>query len=211
MTEPHERQVFFNADRYRLEGRLQAAPGDRGVVITHPHPLYGGNLDNHVVAVLAEVYQRHSYSTLRFNFRGVGHSQGSYDDGQGEQQDVRAALDYLRDQGKTVLSLVGYSFGAWVNALLGATVEVEELLLVSPPVALLDFSPVVALPRLGLVITGSRDAFAPPATLAELVPQWQPQAGLEVINGADHFYSSHGPRLAALVANRLKAAGAGTT
>lgn len=192
-----EQAVVFPVGAIQLEGLLYPAPGERGVVITHPHPLYGGDMHNLVVETLARTYQRHGYATLRFNFRGVGASQGRYDDGEGEQQDVKAALDYLSAQGKTALDLVGYSFGAWVNALAQTAQEqARRLIMASPPVELLDFQPAPPLPKLALVITGGNDSFAPPAAIAALLPRWNKTARLEIIRGADHFYGAHSRALA---------------
>jgi hypothetical protein len=195
-----EQRIIFSAGPLQLEGLLHQAQGPKGVVITHPHSLYGGSLYNNVVEALARVYQQHGYTTLRFNFRGVGGSQGRYDEGEGEQQDVSAALDYLAGKDKTVLELAGYSFGAWVNALARpAQDKIQRLIMVAPPVDFLDFHNVQSLPRLGLVITGDRDRFAPPASLVKLLPHWNPLAQLEVIPGADHFYGMHTRALEAVL------------
>lgn len=198
----NEETVFFNASRLRLEGRLWRASGPWATVITHPHPLYGGELDNPVVAVLADAYQRLGYSTLRFNFRGVGASTGNYDDGRGERDDVRAAVAFLEAAGKTVTDLAGYSFGAWVNLRLDPPpAGLRRLLLVAPPVAYLEFDGTVAPSSVALrVVVGDCDRFAPLDVLREQLPRWQPAAGLHVLPGADHFF--HGgalERLAALV------------
>ncbi len=202
-----EQPVFFSSPGGRLEGLLGLVPGDGGVVITHPHPLYGGDMHNTVVAALTQAYQRAGYTTLRFNFRGVGRSQGDYDEGRGEQQDVRSALEFLSASGKTALTLAGYSFGAWVNALTAPPEDaVEQIIMVSPPVALLDFAPVGPVPQLQLVITGERDHFAPPDLLESLLPRWNPLARLEIIPGTDHFYSGGLDRLAAVLAAYLAAA-----
>jgi alpha/beta superfamily hydrolase len=194
-----EQPVFFTAGPLRLEGRLCLVPGQDAVVITHPHPLYGGDLDNPVVAVLTAAYQRRGYSTLRFNFRGVGASGGHYADGQGEQDDVRAAATYLAGLGKTVSDLAGYSFGAWVNLSLNPPLAtVRRQLLVAPPVGFLEFGAVTVPPDL-IVVAGDRDDFAPLALLQELLPVWQPAARLHVLPGVDHFYWNALDRLAALV------------
>lgn len=199
MSRASEQPVFFTAGPLRLEGRLCLVPGQDAVVITHPHPLYGGDLDNPVVAVLTAAYQRRGYSTLRFNFRGVGASGGHYADGQGEQDDVRAAATYLAGLGKTVSDLTGYSFGAWVNLSLNPPLAtVRRQLLVAPPVGFLEFGAVTAPPDL-IVVAGDRDDFAPLALLRELLPVWQPAARLHVLPGVDHFYWNALDRLAALV------------
>jgi alpha/beta superfamily hydrolase len=188
----NERSVSIRGDPTELEGLYHEAPGNWGTVVTHPHPLYGGDMYNPVVETITLAYQQAGYSTLRFNFRGVGGSTGRHDGGRGEQDDVKAALDYLTHNGKQVVALAGYSFGAWINALtMAETAAVPSLIMVAPPVALLDFGPVSTLPTLRLIITGEHDAFAPPATLATLLPRWNPQARLEAIAGADHFYAGH--------------------
>ena len=107
---------------------------DRGVVISHPHPLYGGEMRNQVVGLIQEVFAGKGWTTLRFNFRGVGRSQGEYDEGVGEQEDVRAAVRYLKELGVEEIFLAGYSFGAWVNAQVALDyLDVAGSILVAPP------------------------------------------------------------------------------
>lgn len=195
-----EEIIFFASGPLRLEGRLHRASGPDAVVVTHPHPLYGGEMDNPVVTTLAEVYQRLGYSTLRFNFRGVGRSGGDYGDGDGEQDDVRAAATYLSGLGKTVTDLAGYSFGAWVNLHLNPPLAtVRRQVLVAPPVVFMDFEPVAAPPAELAVIVGDRDTMAPLATLRTLLPHWHPAARLRIVVGADHFLGAALDRLAAQI------------
>lgn len=188
MTEKKIR--FENVDGLQLEGLLHEGHIGCGVVITHPHPLYGGDMYNNVVAILQNAFQETGFSTLRFNFRGVGASSGAYDDGDGEQRDVDAALEAMRTAGASPVDLAGYSFGAWVNARAAseAGAVCARMIMIAPPAAMLDFAPALNLPSLTLVITGSRDAFAPPEMLKEQVPLWNPAARLKVINGVDHFF-----------------------
>ncbi len=199
-----EEPVFFMSGTLQIQGLLQTKPGDKGVVITHPHPLYGGSMHNNVVESLVRVYQQAGYSTLRFNFRGVGGSQGEYDNGQGEQEDLKAALHYLAEQGKNVVDLAGYSFGAWVNGLtrLDGGI-VRQMVMVSPPVAFLDFGSAQPLPQLRLVIAGSRDEIAPPELIQTTLPTWNPGARLEIIEGADHFYGTYTAELESILTNYL--------
>ena len=161
--------------------------GPKAALITHPHPLYGGDLDNPVVGVIAAAYQRRGYTTLRFNFRGVNASEGQYADGPGERDDVRAAATYLAERDKIVTDLAGYSFGAWIN------------LTLAPPLAFLDFSNLPEPVAEWLVIVGERDEFAPPARLREWLRRWQPTARLHVLPGTDHFYGDALDRLAVSV------------
>jgi alpha/beta superfamily hydrolase len=201
-----EKPVFFVSDTIKIEGLLQTTPADRGVIITHPHPLYGGSMHNNVVESLVHVYQQAGYTTLRFNFRGVGASQGEHDQGQGEQEDVKSALHYLSQKGKKALDLAGYSFGAWVNALLGLEGDiVQKMIMISPPVAFLDFSSMAFTPQLQLVIAGNHDQIAPPELIKTMLPNWNPKARLEVIEGADHFYGGHTDKLESIMANYLAA------
>jgi alpha/beta superfamily hydrolase len=195
-----EENITFASEDSRIEGRLDKGNPEIGVVITHPHPLYGGDMDNPVVATIAKAYHRNNFTTLRFNFRGVGGSQGSYADGIGEQQDVRAAMAYLADLGVNHLHLAGYSFGAWVNARLASQDSgIDTMVMVSPPVAFIEFEAIDAIDCLKLIITGSRDDIAPPHLINRLHRQWNPQARFEIIEGADHFYWAHMDRLQAVL------------
>ena len=186
------KRVSLVSGACRLEGLLQEGHWpDKGVVVTHPHPLCGGDMYNLVVERVADAYQRKGYTVLRPNFRGVGNSEGVYDNGRGERQDVAAARKYLEDLGIVKIDLAGYSFGAWINS--GLDLEVMgpgSQIMISPPVAFMDFSEIAAVSRLKLVVAGSLDEFAPLAMLVKMVPRWNPDARLEVIPGADHFYDT---------------------
>lgn len=187
-----EEKCILQSQEYELEGLLDKSSRSQAVIITHPHSLYGGNMYNNVVESMQRVYQNQGYTTLRFNFRGVGNSEGSYENGQGEQNDVLAAIAYLLNTGFKKVDLAGYSFGAWVNALTTRQdIPVEQMVMVSPPVGFIDFEPITSLPCLQLVITGSRDEIAPLDIIKKMLPTWNPQTRLEVINGADHFYSGY--------------------
>jgi len=199
-----EETVFFMSGTLQIQGLLETKPGDKGVVITHPHPIYGGSMHNNVVESLVHAYQQAGYATLRFNFRGVGSSQGKYDDGQGEQEDVKAALHYLAEQGNNVVDLAGYSFGAWVNALARPKRNtVQRMVMVSPPVAFLNFGPPQSIPQLRLVVAGSRDEIAPPELIKTLLSNWSSSARLEIIEGADHFYGAYTEKLESILTEYL--------
>jgi len=199
---PTEEQAitFTSGDTVRLDGRLRRATGANAVVITHPHPLYGGDSDHPVVALLTGLYQQHGYTTLRFNFRSVG-ARGETDDaGRGERADLRAAADYLAGLGQTVTDLAGYSFGAWINLSLDPPLAtVRRQVLVSPPVAFIPFGVIPPVAAELLIVTGDRDAFAPPADVQEQAQRWHPQARLQVLQGVDHFYGNALGSLAAMV------------
>jgi alpha/beta superfamily hydrolase len=200
-----ETSIVFISDSFQIEGRL--AEGDRqtGVVVSHPHPLYGGNMHNNVVTAVCRSYQKLGATTLRFNFRGVGSSQGNYADGIGEQEDIRAAVAYLADIGTRRIDLAGYSFGAWVNALaVNDGLKVDNMIMVSPPVAFIDFKSITDLSSLKLIITGNRDEIAPADMVEKLYPAWNPQARFEIIGGADHFYGGYQDKLEEILLSNLK-------
>ncbi len=202
-----EERIVFKSEEIELEGLFHAATGAPGAVITHPHPLYGGDMNNTVVAAAARVYQALGYATLRFNFRGVGGSQGRHDEGEGERSDVRAALEFLAGKGANTVDLVGYSFGAWVNALAcGREATPDRMVMISPPVAFIDFHGIETLPMLELVVTGSEDEIAPPARVEKMTPAWRPDAALEIIPGADHFYRGRMRALEKILEDFLKKA-----
>jgi alpha/beta superfamily hydrolase len=199
-----EEKIIFRSDTIGLEGLLSVQEGERGVVVTHPHPLYGGSMYNQVVEVVTAVYQEKGFSSLRFNFRGVGSSQGKYDQGDGEREDVRSALRCLYERGKIHLDLAGYSFGAWVNAkIMDSESMIRSVIMVSPPVAFLDFSCVRPSPKIKLVVAGERDDIGPPDTIRDLIATWNPAAHFEVVEGADHFYSGRIDTLHSVLARTM--------
>ena len=194
-----ENSVTFASDGLSLQGLLQLN-AEKGVVITHPHPLYGGDMHNPVVESVRTAFQHNGYSTLRFNFRGVGGSQGSYNGGDGEIRDVANAMAFLSTMGVGRISLAGYSFGARINAGIAQVEEtVDVMIMVSPPVAFMDFSPIKRLPSLRLVVAGVRDDIAAAERLRRMVPDWNAGASFEIIDGADHFFDGHLDTLTAVV------------
>lgn len=182
-------KITFLSEGYKIEGLLNQKDEKKGVVVTHPHPLYGGDMNNLVVESIVHVYHMKGYSTLKFNFRGVGRSQGAYDDGLGEQKDVLSALSFLADMGMEQIDLAGYSFGAWVNAhALQKDTLTKQMIMVSPPVGFMDFKSIVTMNTLKFVVTGNRDDIAPADMIEKMISTWNPNARFEVIDGADHFY-----------------------
>ncbi len=195
-----EKEIFFNSGPLKIQGFLDEQPGEKGVVVTHPHPLYGGDMYNHVVEAVCQAYQEREYSCLRFNFRGVGLSEGEYDNGVGEQDDVMAALDYLSALGKNKIDLAGYSFGAWVNAQgIDQYHHIKRMIMISPPVNTMDYSFLSYNPKIKLVISGSHDDIAGKQGIKEALPIWNPEAALRIIDGADHFYGNKTGELKAII------------
>jgi len=199
-----EEKIQFQSNDLSIQGLISHGQGPKGIVITHPHPQFGGDMYNPVVESIAHVYQHQGITTLRFNFRGVGSSQGSYGDGIGEQEDVLAAIRCLRDNGHEHIDLAGYSFGAWVNAHIDPeATEISTMTMVSPPVAFMDFDDSLSLPRLNLVVSGSQDDIAPPGRIRSRLQGWNPKATFKEIQGADHFYFGFFKELEAVLSENI--------
>src|SRR5437016_7181375 len=182
--------VIDVSQQLTLEARLAvpASPGG-GIVICHPHPLYGGDMDNPVVVRVQQVCAELGLATLRFNFRGVGGSSGTHGGGLAEQEDARGALDALAQAtGTRPLAIAGYSFGAWVAALVGRRdARVTALALIAPPLAMYDFGGVEGKRVPTLAVAGSADPYCPAGDFQRFTTQfaWVTPA---VIEGADHFF-----------------------
>ena len=200
-----EERIFFDSGGLNIEGLLENLPGERAVVVAHPHSLYGGTMHNNVVKAVAHAYQEEDYSTLRFNFRGVENSEGEFGNGQGEQEDVKGALRHLESLGKSRIDLAGYSFGAWVNALgLDKFEEAQRLIMVSPPVSFVDFGFLQYSPKIQLVICGTRDEIAEYKQVEKMLPKWNDEAVFRVVQGADHFYSGYEEELIDIIRRFLR-------
>jgi uncharacterized protein len=187
--------ILTTSDGARLEARARTSPGaGAGVVICHPHPLYGGDMANPVVLRAAEVCAAHGVATLRFNFRSVGRSTGTHDAGIGERRDVEAAIRHVGQlcPPPSTVGLIGYSFGAVVAAHVAAETPVGGLALIAPPLS--PGSPEEGLPRLPLsgtrlmLVGGDRDSFCAARALARVRASW-PHADVRIIDGADHFFA----------------------
>ncbi len=186
-----EKKIYFKSGQLKIEGLIEDLEGDHGVVVCHPHPLHGGDMHNYVVDTVCRVYRNYGYSTLRFNFRGAGNSEGNYEEGIGEQDDVKAALDYFSGMGKQKIDLAGYSFGSWVCAMgIAKYDQALRMIMISPPVSMIDFNFLKYNNKIKLVITGENDDIASHATIKKMLPVWNPESDLKIIEGSDHFYSN---------------------
>ncbi len=173
-----------------LEARLALpASPTAGVVICHPHPLYGGDMENPVVVRVQEVCAGLGLATLRFNFRGVGASGGVHGGGVGEQEDAAAALDTLAKAiGDGALAIAGYSFGARIAALVGGRDgRIGGVALIAPPLAMYDFGFLEDTRVPTLVVAGTRDQYCPPDDFARFTAG-RPWVTATAIEGADHFF-----------------------
>jgi uncharacterized protein len=185
-----EENIFLKSKSLQLEALAEIKQGENAIIMCHPHPLYGGNMYNPVVEAVIEAYNLKGYSTLRFNFRGVGSSEGEYGNGIDEQQDVLSAIKYLTSLGKTDIDLGGYSFGAWVCASgLKNWQQVKSLLMVSPPVAAMSFNFLSFDHRIKLIIGADGDDIGPVNMISEMLKIWNPKVLFKIISNSDHFYS----------------------
>ncbi len=188
----------------RLEGLLDKNSGQKAVVVCHPHPLYGGSMDNPVVETIVQAFKEKGYTTLQFNFRGVGNSAGVFDDGDGEQEDVQAAISKLNQEGFEHITLAGYSFGARINAqVVSNGCNIEDHIMVSPPVGFMSFDDVTSLPLTGLIVSGEHDEYAPPHLIEDHIKRWKISVQYEVIKNCDHFYSTGLGRLKGILVDYL--------
>ncbi len=203
-----EKRIVLESSAGKLEAAVFRGAGDKAAIITHPHPLYGGDMDNPVVMALAAAYRKAGWSVLRFNFRGTGRSQGEYSGGRGEVEDVQAAVSFMREQAGGSIHLAGYSFGAWVNSLWAVRHRDHSipLVMVSPPVNFLSFDEVNHLPGLRLVVAGGLDEIAPADRILEMVPHWNPSADLMIMEEADHFYGGFWQSMTDIVVQWLREA-----
>jgi hypothetical protein len=206
------RDVTFISGDLRLEGLLhlpEAASDSNpipGVVVAHPHPQYGGDMYNSVVQTVCDAAVSVGVAALRFNFRGVGFSDGAYGNGEGEQRDIGAALDCLRSQPETDvkrIALAGYSFGAMValryaseRTDLAAVVSVANPTVRGPKVE-------IQLPVPALFVVGDRDQYCDGELLQEYREQLGPNVTVEIMRGVDHFWVGSEGRLQEAVASFL--------
>jgi len=185
-----EERVDLKAGEISLEARFCPGPAAPGAVITHPHPLYGGSMDNNVVWTAARAFGERGWSTLRFNFRGVGRSTGNYGGGLEEVEDVVAAAAYLKSRVSGPCFLVGYSFGAAVAArALLQGLDAAGAVLISPPIAFMELTFLAETPRLVLVVAGDQDELCPLADVERLCRALVPPVELKVVPQTDHFYA----------------------
>jgi alpha/beta superfamily hydrolase len=184
-----EEQVSIQGAGVTLEGVLAPGAVAGGVVITHPHPLFGGSMANNVVWTASRAFAARGMAALRFNFRGVGRSTGTYGGGMEETADVAAALAFLKSRNPGPSYVVGYSFGAFVagRALLDG-LDADGAIFISPPIAFMDLSFLPQVPGLKLLAVGDKDELCPLESLETLLAESRTKPAVRVIQGADHFF-----------------------
>lgn len=201
-------EVIFNGPEGRLEGRYRHGLVRNAPValVLHPHPRHGGTMNNKVVYNLFQSFHKAGFSVLRFNFRGVGRSQGRYNGGVGEIADATSAFDWLQAYNPNAVGcwIGGFSFGAWIAMqVLMRRPEIDGFVCVSPPVNLYDFGFLEPCPSSGLVIHGREDELVPEGDVRRLRDRLRRQKAITVdyaaIPGASHFFAGHGAQFAAAI------------
>jgi alpha/beta superfamily hydrolase len=188
------RTLFLPGPAGRLEALLWTSPDGRPALtalVCHPHPLYGGTMHNKVVFQTARALHELGLPVLRFNFRGTGLSEGSHDKGQGEQDDVRAALGYLVEEFPDApVILAGFSFGAWVGLRVGCQDgRVSDLIGLGLPVNNLQLEYLRSCTKPKLFLQGTKDKFGARERVEALVEAMPVPKQLVFVDGVDHFFT----------------------
>ncbi|BBE35547.1 alpha/beta hydrolase [Sphingosinicella microcystinivorans] len=192
-------EVIFPGPEGRLEGRYQPGNKPRSpvAILLHPHPQGGGTMNNAIVQAMYQSFVRRGFATLRFNFRGVGRSQGTFDQGVGELSDAASALDWLQqfNPEAPVTWVGGFSFGAWIGMqLLMRRPEIKGFISVAPPANMYDFGFLAPCPSSGLIVQGLADEVVAHGAVQKLVDKLKTQKHItityETVPGANHFFAN---------------------
>jgi alpha/beta superfamily hydrolase len=193
-------EIIFNGPAGRLEGRYQQGKGANAPIalLLHPHPQFGGTMNNKVVYQMYYTFVKRGFSVLRFNFRGVGRSQGEFDTGLGELSDAASALDWMQGLNPNASQcwIGGFSFGAWIGMqLLMRRPEIAGFISIAPPANMYDFSFLAPCPSSGMVVHGTADQIVPEEDIDKLLERLYAQKGITIdhtqIEGANHFFDAH--------------------
>jgi len=205
-------EVIINGPEGRIEGRYLHAQETNAPIalMLHPHPQHGGTMNNKVVYTMYQTFVARGFSTLRFNFRGVGRSQGGYSGGEGELSDAASALDWLQTYNPNAKYcwIAGFSFGAWIGMqLLMRRPEISGFVSIAPPANMFDFSFLAPCPASGLMVQGDQDDIVPPESVKKLVDKLSTQRGItidhHVIKGANHFFGQQIDELGGVVGDYM--------
>ena len=191
-----EESVNLPSGNLKLEALIAKPPGvvtSRGAVVCHPHPLYGGSMYNNVVEAILDALWKRNFATLRFNFRGVGASEGEHSGGLGEVDDAKAAMQFLLTQqgiANDRAVMAGYSFGAAMAMRAGVDLkEVETIAAIALPVGMSDFSSANVGGKKIVLVAGDHDSYCPKRAITEFAESSAAQ--LRIIEGADHFFGGY--------------------
>lgn len=206
-------EVIINGPAGRIEGRYHQSSSPKAPValVLHPHPLHGGTMNNKITYALYRAFVNNGFSVLRINFRGVGKSQGKFDNGIGELLDATAVMNWLHDQNmeSSDFWIAGFSFGAWIS--LQAVMrrpELENYILVAPPATKYDFNFIVPCTSAGLIVQGDKDEITKEADSARLAEKLSAREGAEIsyqtVSGADHFFKDYMEEFESIIDQYIK-------
>lgn len=205
-----EERVTFKSADLTLEGMTAYPDGAgpyRAAVVCHPHPLYGGSMYNNVVDAVLQALHVSGFATLRFNFRGVGQSEGEFDNGKGEADDAIAAIRFLTTQKRVRADgavLAGYSFGATTAVRAASSAEeVAAIVTVALPLGMIDPSALGTITKPIVLLAGDRDSYCPANHLTALAERLGPSAQLRILPGADHFFGGRENEITAALSQSL--------
>jgi len=207
-------EVIINGPEGRIEGRYQHSrePNAPIALLLHPLPTHGGTMNNKIVYALFRAFTKRGFSTLRFNFRGVGRSQGSFSRGEGELSDAASALDWLQTYNQNAAGcwIGGFSFGAWIGMqLLMRRPEIDSFISVAPPASMYDFSFLAPCPSSGLIVHGDADEIVAPESVQKLVNKLSHQRDIKIdyqlLKGANHFFNDKMEELEKVISDYLDA------
>jgi alpha/beta superfamily hydrolase len=193
-------EIILTGHAGRIEARYHHSKNTLAplAIVLHPNPLQGGTMNNRVTVTLYNAFVKNGFSAIRFNFRGVGRSEGTHDKGEGELTDAAAVLDWIQsiNQGQRPLWIAGFSFGSLVGMqLLMRRPEIAGFVAVCPPTNLYDFSFLAPCPVSGMVINGANDVICPISAVNKLVDKLNSQRGISidyrVIPNCDHSFKDH--------------------
>ena len=191
-------EVILAGPEGRLEGRYQPGTTPRApvAIILQPHPAQG-TMNHPIVLALYQSFVKRGFATLRFNFRGVGRSQGTFDNGIGELSDAASALDWLQQFNPEAHTtwVAGFSFGAWIGMqLLMRRPEIKGFISIAPPANMYDFSFLAPCPSSGIIIDGEADEVVPPPAVQKLVDKLKTQKHITIhhstVPGANHYFQN---------------------
>ena len=191
-------EIIFTGAAGRIEGRYHPARQKNAPIgiVLHPHPQFGGTMNHQIIYQLYYAFVHRNFSVLRFNFRGVGRSQGTFDHGQGELSDAASALDWAQSINPEARScwIAGFSFGAWIGMqLLMRRPEIESFIAVAPPANMYDFTFLAPCPSSGLILQGDQDTVVPVESVQKLVTKLSHQRDIKIdfrkIAGTDHYFA----------------------
>jgi len=205
--------ILISGPEGKIEAKYNHNNNDKSPIalILHPDPSKGGTMNTKIVFQLYKIFAQNGFSTIRFNFRGVGKSEGAFDDGEGELSDAASVLDWLQqyNTNSKICWVAGFSFGSWVAMqLLMRRPEINGFVCVSPPANMKDFGFLAPCPSSGIIIHGDKDNIASYDSARILSEKLQKQKKVEIIfkpiKGADHYYENNKEEFNSIVDEYIK-------